>query len=142
MGSDDRKGKLQTAREHLGKFEREFLLDTGFDALAISVIELEDLLDANISDEIHAIANEVANTYTRMTIDRIQNMLETNSGIPEQTLTRYYEILTEFGRLKTTLYNDVIKLRSDVLWHTLDILFAGMTRKEITREIRHVYNVA
>jgi len=121
---------LADIRHQFSKFEQEFEQNGGYQALLNAVMDVEDLLVDSESVETKKIAIQLAETYAKMSMGRIRQLLDTDPSLSDIRLTRYYEILAEFRRLNLSLDGELAHMNGEVFWRTMEIWFPGWTDKQ------------
>jgi hypothetical protein len=133
--------ELRAAREHLSRAEAALRADDGLFHLEEALALLDEIGASD--DPMHrTIARNLASTYALKLFGAIRRLVETDRGLPEPELERFFRIVLAFDDADVELPAEGSRIKIELVRRLIDRSYEGYSPDEKRKAIERLEEIA
>src|SRR5262245_40412776 len=133
--------ELRAARVHLSRAEATCRVDDGLFHLEEALALLDEVSASD--DAVHrTIARNLASTYALKMFSAIRRLVETDPGMPEPELERYFRIVLAFDDADVELPPEAIPIKIELVRRLIDRTYEGYSPEERRKAVERLEEIA
>jgi hypothetical protein len=133
--------QLRSAREHLSRAEAAFRSEDGLFHLEEGLALLDEIMTAGESTH-RAIAHRLASTYAARIFGSIKMLVETDRGLPEPELDRFFRTILAFDHADVELPADAAPIKIELVRRLIDRYYEGYSPAEKRKAVQRLEEIA
>jgi hypothetical protein len=133
--------ELRAAREHLSRAEATFRADDGLFHLE-EALALLDKIGASEDSTHRTIARNLASTYALKLFGAIRRLVQTDPGLPEPELERFFRIVLAFDDADVELPTQAASIKIELVRRLIDRSYEGYSPEEKRKAVERLEEIA
>ena len=133
--------QLRSAREHLSRAEATFRSEDGLFHLEEGLGLLDEIMTAGESPH-RTIARNLASTYATRMFGSIKTLVETDRGLPEPELERFFRMILAFDQADVELPADAAAIKIELVRRLIDRCYEGYSPEEKRKAVQRLEEIA
>jgi hypothetical protein len=132
---------LRRAREHLSRAETGLGSEDGLFHLEEALGLLDEIITAGASTH-RTIARNLASTYGTRIFGSIKTLVETDRGLPEPDLERFFRVILAFDHADVELPPDAAPIKIELVRRLIDRCYEGYSPAEKRKAVQRLEEIA